>query len=439
MRTAFVVLLLAAGVPAGLAAPAAAAVPAAPGHVVVAEKPGDPVKWYRVRDSYNGEPEYLYEIAERFLGDGDRNPEIFTLNKGRTQPDGGVLTAPEEIEPGWVLQLPTDASGAGVEFGPLPTALPSAPPSAAAGRPAPVSPAAEAGDGGGSALLPVLLAVLGVIVVAAIVLGVVLTRRRRSAPAGRIGAIPRQRTGPPAHLFDTAASWTIDRALRVLVTTAPGDAPPIYAISVDEARIKLRLVIPREHAPEPWEAQDDGRLWVASLRDLQALPADPDARTPCPRLVTLGSLYGIRELVDLGQAPGVIAVQGDQAAGRSLAAAWAMELTGSPWSEGVRVIAGGLGTVVAPGAQVTSLDSVDAALDAAAGEPGGIGVVLLAAPPADLDRIHALATREDAAWAVVVLGHTSLDRWRFTLQGDGRLDTGSLGILAYTPGAAATP
>ncbi|WP_082772054.1 hypothetical protein [Actinoplanes sp. TFC3] len=450
VRTVLAALLLAAaGLVTGLAAPAAASPPSAmfpgapAGAVPVRQAPGDPVKWYRVRDNYQGEPEFLYEIAERFLGNGDRLTEIFTLNKGRVQPDGAALTVPDEIEAGWILQLPSDASGDGVEAGPLPTAVP--PVAASAGVPGagPSTGTASgedqaAKDAGGSPLVPVLLGVAGLVVIAGIVAAVVLTRRRRATPVSATGLIPRQRTGPPAHLFDTAASWTIDRALRVLVTSSAEAAPPIYGISVDEARIKLRLVTPGNEVPEPWEAQDEGRLWVASLRDLQALPADPGVAAPCPRLVTLGSLYGTRELVDIGQAPGIIAVQGDPAAGRSLAASWALELTTSPWSEEVRVIAGGLSTVVAPGAHVKSLETVDEALAAAGTDPAGVGVVMLAAPPAehDLERVRALVTRDDAAWAVVVLGHTSQDRWRFLLQADGRLDTGSLGILAYTSGVS---
>jgi DNA-binding SARP family transcriptional activator len=52
----------------------------------------------------------LWGIAERFLGDGRRYPEIYRLNKGRPQPDGGRLTDPDRIWPGWVLDLPADAA-----------------------------------------------------------------------------------------------------------------------------------------------------------------------------------------------------------------------------------------------------------------------------------------------------------------------------------------
>lgn len=82
------------------------------------------VKFYVVQESFAGQPEFLFEIAQRFLGSGDRNNEIYELNKGRLQPDGLRLTDPEAILPGWVLQLPDDAKGDGVKTGALPTVAP---------------------------------------------------------------------------------------------------------------------------------------------------------------------------------------------------------------------------------------------------------------------------------------------------------------------------
>ncbi len=48
----------------------------------------------------------LWRIAVHYLGDGERWHEIYTLNRGRPQPDGRSLTDPNLIYPGWVLQLP---------------------------------------------------------------------------------------------------------------------------------------------------------------------------------------------------------------------------------------------------------------------------------------------------------------------------------------------
>ena len=69
---------------------------------------------YEVQEKQPGRPrDTLWGIAERFLGDPRRWPEIFELNKGRPLPDppGGRFVDPDWIYPGQVLRLPADASG----------------------------------------------------------------------------------------------------------------------------------------------------------------------------------------------------------------------------------------------------------------------------------------------------------------------------------------
>ncbi|WP_422755709.1 hypothetical protein [Micromonospora sp. WMMD708] len=77
-------------------------------------------RYYVVGPPVGGQREYLYQIAATTLGDGNRYREVFELNRGRRQPDGGRLTDPTELRPGWVLALPPDARGPGVRIGPLP-------------------------------------------------------------------------------------------------------------------------------------------------------------------------------------------------------------------------------------------------------------------------------------------------------------------------------
>src|SRR6266571_3833775 len=70
-------------------------------------------KYYKVAASYQGRPENLAEIADRFLGGSGRSPEIFDLNAGRRQPDGGTLTDPSKLHAGWYLVLPWTRTATG--------------------------------------------------------------------------------------------------------------------------------------------------------------------------------------------------------------------------------------------------------------------------------------------------------------------------------------
>jgi hypothetical protein len=100
-----------------------------------------PVKFYIVPPPGNGSADSLFTIAAETLGDGSEYMEIFNLNKGRLQPNGGRLTNPQLIEPGWILWLPADAAGPGVRFGPLPVVI------------APASPRPSRAAGTGSAMM----------------------------------------------------------------------------------------------------------------------------------------------------------------------------------------------------------------------------------------------------------------------------------------------
>ncbi|MEV7042857.1 BTAD domain-containing putative transcriptional regulator [Amycolatopsis sp. NPDC051061] len=60
----------------------------------------------RVRLPESGVHDSLWRIAQRCLGDGDRWPEIWSLNQGSAQPSGRVLTNPHLIHPGDVLRVP---------------------------------------------------------------------------------------------------------------------------------------------------------------------------------------------------------------------------------------------------------------------------------------------------------------------------------------------
>lgn len=78
-----------------------------------------PAKAVAVSDSTSSSSSYtvvsgdtLSGIAERTLGDGDKYPELFKLNKDKTEVDGRAFTDPNLIYPGWKIELPSGASSA---------------------------------------------------------------------------------------------------------------------------------------------------------------------------------------------------------------------------------------------------------------------------------------------------------------------------------------
>ncbi|MEU4569451.1 hypothetical protein [Micromonospora sp. NPDC023956] len=109
--------------------------------------PAETGRYYVVGPPVDGQREYLYAIALRTLGNGNRFREIVELNTGRVQPDGQTFTDGMVLGPGWILVLPRDARGKGVRTGPLPDLAPRPArpsPSRSAARPAPSSPSAPA-------------------------------------------------------------------------------------------------------------------------------------------------------------------------------------------------------------------------------------------------------------------------------------------------------
>jgi hypothetical protein len=184
------------------------------------------VKFYIVPPPRNGPAESLFTIAAKTLGDGSRFMEIFNLNKGRLQPNGGRLAKPQLIEPGWILQLPANAAGPGVHFGPLPVVT----------APAPHRPSRPAGTGSAAMMSGAVLAFL----TAGLAFRLIRrragpTRRRRPAHArapGRAGRPSRrvvaQSGSPPAGRGSPAVSATGARGHEVLhrpaeQLTAPSD------------------------------------------------------------------------------------------------------------------------------------------------------------------------------------------------------------------------
>ncbi|MFC7712392.1 LysM peptidoglycan-binding domain-containing protein [Micromonospora lupini] len=189
--------------------------------------PGGNPKYYVVGEAAGVQREYLYQIAVRTLGDGNRYGEIFALNRDRPQPDGGRLTDPLVLRPGWRLLLPADAKGPGVHVGPLPELT------AAGPSPVPSSPAAAAAPSGAGGAAPWLLAAAALVVMT-LLLAVSLRVLRRGRGGGQL-ALPAPR------------AWiALPGARRLSLTAAPHARG-----SLDPAAVLVNAETPQGEVPSP--------------------------------------------------------------------------------------------------------------------------------------------------------------------------------------------
>ena len=259
-----------------------------------------PVKYFIVSARGNG-PASLFEIAARTLGDGSRFMQIFRLNKGRLQPNGGRMENPRIIEPGWVLQLPPGASGPGVHFGPLPRPKPSAsaaPPSQPPSRP-----------GGASSSSPVDLFVTILAFVIAGALAVVgarlvwrprMGRRRRAAERGRehrydrVGhprtsakapSIPADVTNPAdwsrSSSISAPADWPADHPSRPQQAVDYRDWPADHPSRPQQAVDYRRQPYPGPADPGGWAGP--GQLVPATPAGFGDAPLNRPGPAPLPR------------------------------------------------------------------------------------------------------------------------------------------------------------
>ncbi|MGF1662530.1 MAG: LysM peptidoglycan-binding domain-containing protein, partial [Kineosporiaceae bacterium] len=357
-----------AGAAAGTATGAAIA-PSAPGSAATADPaPAHPLAGLRVYTVQAPEGRYhdnLWDIAERFLGDGRRYQEIHALNAGREQPDGRHLELARLIHPGWQLVMPEDAVG--VER--LPAPAPAEPAPAHPGTPdAPADPAPDpppdphgggpgtgarggtenwfqsfADDPAGTALAAVTgspASWAGGGLLAASVAALVTARRRgrggEPAPGTAVATEVALRLAADEH-----RSALVDRALRLLAqrcAEAGRPVPGVYAAAVDDDGIELWLSPADRSPPAPWEPAGDGLRWRLAAADLPRRPVP--AASPLPYLVGIGRDTGGRDvLLDLAAAGGVVSLTGSSAVTREVAAAVAVQLAVHPWCEAARVVA----------------------------------------------------------------------------------------------------
>jgi hypothetical protein len=405
---------------------------------------GTPVKYYWISDSYQGQPEFLAEIAQRFLGDPNRAQDIFALNKDRKEPNSGTLTDPARIAPGWFVKLPEDAKGDGFVAGPLPHLGP-----ATAGQPSASKSSASAPKASGSAGAPSvsagapatssgkksssnpLLLILAIVLPILVVAGAVWWALRAGlfAKLGNGMRSRRSRKPRPAAPRDDAAAWTIDRVLRTLATACAQSARPlpgVAAVVVGTESITLRLARPDEQPPVGWSADDQGRSWAAPLRMLQSAAVDDALPAPYPQLVSAGDTDSGRVLLNLAEAHGVISVEGDGRHTKPLVADWIRELSSSPWARGTTVLRIGFGSGAEDLPGVEDAPSLEAAAPTLEETDGGVLVLAHAPSGREPERVALLAGAADSRWSVLVLGSPKNAGWRLVADAAGTLDTGLL-------------
>lgn len=286
----------------------------------------------------------LWSIAERHLGDGHLYPKLVDLNADRPQPDGGRLTDPNRIRPGWTFLLPTGATPIARPT-PAPPAPPAVPPATDADTPTttavpdavepPIGPWPAATQPPQALSVPrtspaatesarVAPWFLGLAALGAVgFVGEIGRRRHLQQRARAIGeTIPLPTSGsPPAvaerELRTAATPVTIPALITTLTNVASRcfdsglDLPRVGALLLDEHHLTLLLTDDASDAVPPFNSTAL-RRWVATTLDVAAEEPidDPDQPMPYPLLVTLGHTSDATLIVNL-EAAGTLSITGD--------------------------------------------------------------------------------------------------------------------------------
>lgn len=391
----------------------------------------DPVPYYVVPGKPGQSSDRnLFDVAGTTLGDPNRWPEIFELNVGRVQPDGSTLGNPGELRSGWTLVLPKDARSGEIRIGPPPTARPPQPRAAT-----PVAVPQETVFG----LTPALALAVGggVLLPAIVIVTVLLVRGRRRRPV-RKPIVVEPNSQLPA---------VLDRALRHIAATG-SPLPPMYAAVVGPDRLSLRLTPPLAQAPHPWRVKEEGAVWEAPIWQLDTTtPAGP---TPFPLLANVGTIGGEQTSVNLGRAPGIVAITGRPEDVDRATMAVLKQIATNPGAAGISItIIGPPPSVQLPPGRVHVARTISEVIGASGmpvpdvtgmlsiwGGPGGIAdsaggqLIVVTSPltPPDLQLLAEFAVRSGNSGAVLVAGDFPAAAWRFEAGPDGAVDIGVLGL-----------
>ena len=353
----------------------AAAAPASPPQLVTTDTKA--LRLYVVHPAHDGSRDTLWSIAANHLGDPLRWHEIADLNRERVQPDGGRLTDPHWIRPGWRLLMPADATDLPVADAPQHHHTP--PPVRA--RPTePVAPAPrddggpeipepvvhtptghEAGSSRDAAAsppqakdaepaLPIGLTVMGVLAAGLLaILGrkrAVQRRHRRTGervrkpPAASVPTEIRLRVAA-----DPPAADAVAEALRALAAAAHEQAEHVQAAELSGHELDLLLDEPTE-LPAPFVEVADGIRW----RFDRSLAEAQDGHSALPAMASVGHRDGRLIFLDLERLH-VLSLTGDLAAADQLLSWIAADLAAGAWAVTTNV------TLVGVAPPLTALDN----------------------------------------------------------------------------------
>jgi hypothetical protein len=447
------------------------------------QAPSSTEKIYVVKPPTGRYHESLWEIAQNHLGGGRRYSEIVELNKDRVQPDGTKLTSASLIRPGWVLLMPSDAYGPGIETvaqhaGQAPaaavyqdeaptrfdiTAFTEAPATAH------VTHAQGQGSTGAVAGSVEMKELAAASLLAAGLLSALGRRRRErlwQRAFGRRLAVPGGNAAAAEQALrlgaDDPAVALLDNSLRHLSRVNAArrrPLPTVFAAHLSAASLALWVAPPDLDPPAPWTAEGEGQLWRIQAAAVGVLDAG-DAIATYPGLVTLGSNDVGRVLVDLEVAHGLIAVSGPGGTVRDMLAALAVELVTNRWSDSMRVTLVGFGDglenispervrvaaslddvlpSLAERAEALSAEMTLAGLDSVltgrvlSSDPGAWEphYLIMGTPPTpeQAARLLELArTRHRTALGFVVAGEVPGASWTWDVAADGRLSAPALSL-----------
>lgn len=295
----------------------------------------------------------LSSIADHYLGDPTRYPELFEANRDRVQPDGRRLTDPDLIVVGWNLVIPTaqesateetradpgapvepeqtteviETETAPSETPPTTTAAPPIPttttalPAPATTAPAavPTVPASPSDtetptSSNGDTATPVLVGLAGATALSTgLALRLRWLRRRRATRGSAVAAV----IPSDAEIAVVAAAdvplvrWAgqqIAALIRDLDPRKVTGAPLAVELS-EQAGIEILWDAPQQASTVgAWRAADGGWAWRLDYDAESPVPPD-ELPAGIPALVTIGQREGRQLLIDL-EAFGAIAVAG---------------------------------------------------------------------------------------------------------------------------------